>query len=62
MECHPCRCRHDQLVDTYNGCQRFHHEHVCGDDWTIREIPSEGYLLDSTVYPIGAAAKHRGIS
>ena len=32
--------------------------YVCGDDWTIREItPSEGYLLDSTVYPIGAEAK-----
>ena len=28
-------------------------------DWTIREItPSEGYLLDSTVYPIGAEAKN----
>ena len=33
--------------------------YVCGDDWTIREItPSEGYLLDSTVYPIGAEAKN----
>ena len=31
--------------------------YVCGDDWTIREIsPSEGYLLDSTVYPVGAEA------
>ena len=28
-----------------------------GDDWTIREIaPSPGYLLDTTVYPIPAAA------
>jgi uncharacterized surface anchored protein len=29
--------------------------HVCGDDWTIREItPSEGYLLDETVTHVGA--------
>ena len=51
----------DQLVDTYttdaNG-QFTTKYYVCGDDWTIREItPSEGYLLDSTVYPIGAEAK-----
>ena len=33
--------------------------HVCGDDWTIREItPSEGYLLDETVYPVGAEAEN----
>ena len=33
--------------------------HVCGDDWTIREItPSEGYLLDETIYPVGAEAKN----
>lgn len=33
--------------------------HVCGDDWTIREItPSEGYLLDGTVYPVGAEAEN----
>ena len=31
--------------------------YVCGDDWSIREIsPSEGYLLDSTVYHVGAEA------
>ena len=52
----------DQLVDTYttdaNG-QFTTKDYVCGDDWTIREItPSEGYLLDSTVYPIGAEAKN----
>lgn len=52
----------DQLVDTYttdaNGQFTTKH-YVCGDDWTIREItPSEGYLLDNTVYPIGAAAKN----
>lgn len=51
----------DQLVDTYttdaNG-QFTTKYYVCGDDWTIHEItPSEGYLLDSTVYPIGAEAK-----
>ena len=33
--------------------------HVCGDDWTIREItPSEGYLLDETVHKVGAEAKN----
>lgn len=33
--------------------------HVCGDDWTIREItPSEGYLLDETTYTVGAEAKN----
>ena len=52
----------DQLVDTYttdaNG-QFTTKYYVCGDDWTIREItPSEGYLLDNTVYPIGAEAKN----
>lgn len=27
----------------------------CGEDWTLREIsPSEGYLLDETVYPVGS--------
>ena len=50
----------DQLVDTYytdeNG-QFTTGYYVCGDYWTIREIsPSEGYLLDSTVYPVGAEA------
>ena len=30
-------------------------EYICGDSWTVREIsPSEGYLLDETVYPVGA--------
>ena len=33
--------------------------HVCGDDWIIREItPSEGYLLDGTVYPVGVEAEN----
>ena len=48
----------EQLVDTYvtDGNGQFTTVYyACGDDWTIREItPSEGYLLDSTVYPVGA--------
>ena len=29
--------------------------YVCGNDWTIKEItPSEGYLLNDTVYKVGA--------
>lgn len=48
----------NQLIDVYttdsNG-QFTSKEYICGDDWTIRELePSEGYLLDSTVYHIGA--------
>lgn len=47
-----------QLVDTYvtDGNGQFTTVYyACVDDWTIREItPSEGYLLDSTVYPVGA--------
>lgn len=49
-----------ELVDTYttDSQGRFTTAYyVCGDDWTIREIsPSEGYLLDETVYPVGASA------
>lgn len=31
---------------------------VCGTDWTIKEItPSEGYLLNDTVYKVGADPK-----
>lgn len=50
--------RGEELVDTYttneNG-QFTTTDYVCGDDWTIRELsPSEGYLLDDTVYPVGA--------
>ena len=55
----------EQLIDTYttdaNG-QFTTKYYVCGDDWTIREItPSEGYLLDSSVYPIGAEAKNYAV-
>ena len=52
----------EQLMDTYttdeNG-QFTTGYYACDDDWTIREItPSEGYLLDSTVYNVGADAKN----
>ena len=51
----------DKLIDTYTTDKdgKFTtKEYVCGDNWTIREIePSEGYLLDETVYPVGAEAK-----
>lgn len=48
----------DQLIDTYttdaNG-QFTTDFYICDYDWTIREIsPSEGYLLNDTVYPVGA--------
>lgn len=50
-----------QLVDTYYTDEKGQFTtsyYVCGDDWTIREIsPSEGYLLDETVYPVGAEAE-----
>ncbi len=30
--------------------------YVCGDSWTVREIePSTGYLLNDTVYEVGAS-------
>ncbi|WP_456360664.1 SpaA isopeptide-forming pilin-related protein [Vescimonas sp.] len=48
----------EELVDTYitdESGQFTTTDYVCGDDWTIRELsPSEGYLLDNTVYPVGA--------
>ena len=35
---------------------------VCGTDWTIKEItPSEGYLLNDTVYKVGADPKDYNI-
>lgn len=51
----------DELIDTYvtdkNGSFTTH-EFECGDNWTIKELtPSEGYLLDSTVYEVGAEEK-----
>lgn len=48
----------DQLIDTYttDSSGQFTTDfYVCGSDWSIREIqPSEGYLLDKTVYHVGA--------
>ena len=52
----------EELVDTYttNESGQFTTtNYVCGNDWTIRELsPSEGYLLDDTVYPVGAEPQH----
>ena len=52
----------DELVDTYTTDEKGYFktkEYVCGDNWTIREISaSEGYLLDDTVYSVGAEAKN----
>lgn len=36
--------------------------YVCGKDWTIKEItPSEGYLLNDTVYKVGADSRDYNI-
>ena len=48
----------DELVAQYttdsNGSFNTDY-YVCGTDWTVREItPSEGYLLNDTVYRVGA--------
>lgn len=52
----------DELVDTYTTDEKGYFktkEYVCGDNWTIREVSaSEGYLLDETVYSVGAEAKN----
>lgn len=49
------------LVDSYstNSDGSFTtNYYVCDDDWFIREInPSEGYLLDNTIYHVGAEPK-----
>ena len=50
--------RGDTLIDSFttdeNG-QFTTGYYVCDSDWTIREIiPSEGYLLDSTIHKVGA--------
>ena len=48
----------ETLLDTYTtsgGGKFITKEYPCGPDYSIREIsPSEGYLLDETVYPVGA--------
>ena len=52
----------DELVDTYTTDEKGYFktkEYVCGDNWTIREVSaSEGYLLDETVYSVGAEANN----
>lgn len=46
--------RYDELVDTYTTDKNGYiltDYYVCGEGWNIREIsPSEGYLLDETIY------------
>ena len=46
-----------KLIDTYTtdaAGQFTTKTYVCGDDYTLQEItPSNGYLLDPTVYPVG---------
>ena len=53
--------RDGTLVDTYTTDESGYFktkEYVCGN-YTIQEIsPSEGYLLDETVYPVGAEAEN----
>ena len=48
----------DELVaqyTTYSNGSFTTDYYVCGTDWTIKEIsPSEGYLLNDTVYRVGA--------
>lgn len=48
----------DELVDTYetDASGSFTTaEYICGPDWTVQEItPSEGYLLDEALHPVGA--------
>ncbi|MCR5207328.1 MAG: TonB-dependent receptor, partial [Eubacterium sp.] len=50
-----------KLIDTYTTDENGEFTtsyYVCGDHWTIKEIsPSEGYLLDKTVYDVGAQAR-----
>ncbi len=50
----------NQLVDTYTTDENGYFitdYYICGDDWNIREItPSEGYLLDTTIYYLDVSA------
>ena len=56
--------RDGTLVDTYTTDESGYFktkEYVCGN-YTVQEIsPSEGYLLDETVYPVGAEAENYSI-
>ena len=51
----------EQLIDRYetDAAGQFTTQYYpCGDDWTIRELsPSEGYLLNETIYHVGAQAE-----
>ena len=51
----------DELIDTYVTDSNAHFVtdyYVCDTDWTLKELESsEGYLLDSTVYKVGADPK-----
>ena len=53
--------RNGELVDTYTTDENGYFktkEYVCGN-YTVQEIsPSEGYLLDETVYSVGAEAEN----
>lgn len=50
-----------ELIDTYTTDENGYFktkEYVCGN-YTVKEIsPSEGYLLDETIYPVGSEAKN----
>lgn len=50
-----------ELIDTYTTDENGYFkskEYVCGN-YTVQEIsPSEGYLLDETIYPVGSEAKN----
>ena len=52
----------DTLIDTYTTDKSgafTSREYICGEDWTLRELtPSQGYLLDETVYRIGAEPRN----
>lgn len=54
-----------ELIDTYTTDENGYFltkYYPCGDDWTIREItPSQGYLLDPTVYYMDASAEFYSI-
>lgn len=54
--------RYDVLVDTYTTDENGYFltdYYVCGEGWNIREItPSEGYLLDETVYWLDVTPGH----
>ncbi len=56
--------RNGELVDTYTTDENGYFktkEYVCGN-YTVQEIsPSEGYLLDETVYSVGAEAENYSI-